>query len=482
MRYIMRYCYLLLLLLGMVACSKEKVDTPDDRDGSNGLRLNLTIQTSQQDASRTPVVEPDDGKLSAKHHVSWIRLFLIDDDEGSSNYQEILLEKTFKWEQYASNPEGQSTGYDTETMSVDIDWNEISGLQAKNKLRVIAIGLDATGRNDAVLSGNSADAYSCSGYSFSNVAWGNPAVLDEDGNLINPIPRSEFYAGCSTSFTPSDLTGIGQSDIEVSLYRRVAGFVAYFKNIPEEVKYIGIGSGHKHNYFQTSLPILSAEQLEIADEKILDAHWEGAKDGYLSIEPALSDDLIFVSVNVEGQSARTRNGGTGATVGSSNNPDPELIDNGKIMGFMPPMTIGVADYRDNASTLMLNLYGEEQTVVTPFGSTVVYPLLKSVKIFLESSVYPDEATRAGTGIIIEEEDRNPNYQYHIRANEIYRVGSEKNPVSLDGSVSYVTLQIDDVWDEYYGGSMVDNAQGGIGIDTEWGDRPSGEIGLSSNEN
>lgn len=481
MRYIMRYCYLLLLLLGMVACSKEKVDTPDDGDGSNGLRLNLTIQTSQQDASRTPVVEPDDDKLGAKHHVSWIRLFLIDDDEGNSNYREILLEKTFKWEQYASDPEGQSTGYDTESMRVDIDWNEISGLQEKNKLRVIAIGLDATGENDGVLSGNSADAYSCGGNFFSNVAWGYPTVPGEDGNPINPIPRSEFYAGCSISFKPSDLTGIGQSDIEVSLYRRVAGFVAYFKNIPEEVKYIGIGSGHKHNYFQTSLPILSAVQLGIADD-ILDKHWEGAKDGYLPIEPALSDDLIFVPVNAEGQSARARNGSTGTTVGSSNNPDPELIDNGKIMGFMPPMTIDVADYRDNASTLMLNLYGEEQTVDTSFGPTVVYPLLKSVKIFLESSVYPGGPTRAGTGIIVEEADRDPNYQYHIRANEIYRVGSEKNPVSLDGSVSDVTLQIDDVWDEYYGGIMVDNAQGGIGIDTEWGDHPAGEIGSSSNDN
>lgn len=481
MRYIMRYCYLLLLLLGMVACSKEKVDTPDDGDGSNGLRLNLTIQTSQQDTSRTPVVEPDDDKLGAKHHVSWIRLFLIDDDESSSNYQEILLEKTFKWEQYASNPGGQSTGYDTESMSVDIDWNEISGLQAKSKLRVIAIGLDATGENDGVLSGNSADAYSCVGKFFSNVAWGIPTVTDEDGNQINPIPRSEFYAGCSTSFTPSDLTGIGQSDIKVSLYRRVAGFVAYFKNIPEEVKYIGIGSGHKHNYFQISLPILSAVQLGITDEKILDKHWEGAKDGYLPIEPALSDDLIFVLVNAEGQSARTRNG-SGTTVGPSNNPDPELIDNGKIMGFMPPMTIDVADYRDNASTLMLNLYGKEHTVETSWGPTVVYPLLKSVKIFLESSVYPAGATRAGTGIIVEEADRDPNYQYHIRANEIYRIGSVDYPVSLDGSVSDVTLQIDHVWDEYYGGSMEDNAQGGIGIDTEWGDRPAGEIGSSSNDN
>ena len=473
MRYLLRNLYLLLLLMGMAACSKDKVVTSADEDISNMLRLNITVQSSQQNSSRTPVVEPDDDMLGAKHHVSYVKLYVINDDyENSDDYQNILLTKPFVWEQYDSGT--QQNGYDTHSMTVEIDLSQYASLQ---KLRIIAIGLDATDvTNLDSPSGNSADAYEYDKEEkYDNIARGFPS----NESNINPIPCSEFYAGCSRSFSPSEVTGKGKSGIEVILTRRVAGFVGYFKDIPENVKYIGIGSGHIGKSFQTSLPILSKEQLEIEDESNLNKNWPGAEEGYLPIEMAsLFDDMIFVSVYDESQSEqqlKARNSGSGIVPAGGKNPDSELVVKGKttkIMGFMPPMTIGVADYGENTSTLMLNLYGEKDT-------DSKYPLIKSVKVLLESSVYPGEGSRAGTGIIEDEGDRDVRYQYPIRANEIYRIGTKDNPISLDGSVSYVKVQIDEAWDEYYGGSMNGNAQDGIGIDTEWGDHPAGEIGTSS---
>lgn len=473
MRYLLRNLYLLLLLMGMVACSKDKVGTSADEDGSNMLRLNITVQPSQQNSSRTPVVEPDDNKLGAKHHVSYVKLYVINDDyENSDDYQNILLTKPFVWEQYDSGT--QQNGYDTHSMTVEIDLSQYANLQ---KLRIIAIGLDATNvTNLDSPSGNSADAYEYDKEEkYDNIARGFPS---SESN-INPIPRSEFYAGCSVSFSPSEVTGKGKSGIEVILTRRVAGFVGYFKDIPENVKYIGIGSGHIGKSFQTSLPILSNEQLEIEDESNLNKNWPGAEEGYLPIEMAsLFDDMIFVPVNDDSQAEqqlKARDGGSGIVPDGEKNPDPELVVKGettKIMGFMPPMTINVADYGENTSTLMLNLYGEKDT-------DSKYPLIKSVKVLLESSVYPEQGSRAGTGIIEDGGDRDLKYQYPIRANEIYRIGTKDNPISLDGSVSYVTVRIDEVWDEYYGGSMNGDKQDGIGIDTEWGDHPAGEIGTSS---
>ena len=479
MRYILRYWYLLLLLIGMSACSIVDVDNSADEDGNNMLRLNITIQNSQQNTSRTPVVEPDDNMLGAKHHVSYVKLYVINDDETSSeDYQKILLTKPFVWEQY--NSDTQQAGYDTHTMTVEIDLSQYVGLQ---KLRIIAIGLDATDVSSLDSpSGNSADAYLYdSSTKFINIAEGTSSFFDKTSNtLINPIPRSEFYTGCSKSFSPSEVTGIGKPGIEVILNRRVAGFVGYFKDIPENVKYIGIGSGHKEQLFQTRLPILSNEQLGIDDKSVLSEYWQGAEEGYLPIEvKPLFDDMIFVSVNDDSQAEqqlKARDGGSGIVPDGEKNPDPELVVKGektKIMGFMPPMTINVADYGDNTSTLMLNLYGEKDEYSE-------YPLIKSVKILLDSSVYPGQSSRAGTGIIEDEGDRDLKYQYPIRANEIYRIGTKDNPISLDGSVSYVTVRIDEVWDEYYGGSMNGNAQNGIGIDTEWGDHPAGEIETSSN--
>lgn len=488
MRYILRYWYLLLLLIGMSACSIVDDDNSADEGGSNLLRLNITIQNSQQNSSRTPVVEPDDNMLGAKHHVSYVKLYVINDETNSSDYQKVLLTKPFVWEQYKSD--SQQDGYDTHTMTVEIEWNAIGEINDISKLRIIAIGLDATGITDLENpSGNSADAYLYdSSGKFYNIAEGRSLFSDETSNtLINPIPRSEFYAGCSKSFSPSDVTGIGKPGIEVILNRRVAGFVGYFKDIPENVKYIGIGSGHIGKSFQTSLPILSKEQLEIEDELNLNDNWPGAEEGYLPIDIAsLFDDMIFVPVNDDSQAEqqlKARDGGSGIVPDGEKNPDPELVVKGettKIMGFMPPMTINVADYGENTSTLMLNLYGEKEEMIGPSSDKFYhYPLIKSVKILLDSSVYPGQGSRAGTGIIEDDGDRDAKYQYPIRANEIYRIGTEDNPISLDGSVSYVTVQIDEAWDEYYGGSMNGNAQNGIGIDTEWGDHPAGEIETSS---
>ena len=299
MRYILRNLYLLLLLMGMVACSKDKVGTSADEDGSNMLRLNITVQPSQQNSSRTPVVEPDDNMLGAKHHVSYVKLYVINDDyENSDDYQNILLTKPFVWEQYDSGT--QQNGYDTHSMTVEIDLSQYANLQ---KLRIIAIGLDATDvTNLDSPSGNSADAYSYDPVDyFYNIAVGTSSFGDETSQTsINPIPRSEFYAGCSVSFSPSDVTGKGKSGIEVILNRRVAGFVGYFKDIPENVKYIGIGSGHKAKLFQTILPILSNEQLGIDEESVdLSVYWPGAKEGSVHFDPEttipFADDMIFVS-------------------------------------------------------------------------------------------------------------------------------------------------------------------------------------------
>lgn len=464
MKYIKHYWYMVLAFLSLTACSEDKMTTFPDEDKSGVMYLDLRIQTpSQQGGTRTSVTEPEDDKLSAKHHVSCVKLYVVNDDESDANgYQNILFSKEFIWKQYS--PDTQQNGYRTDSMTVELNLNDIGSVK---KLRVIGVGLDATNVSSlAEPKGNSADAYPDAyklqvGTKFNNQVDG--VYSSDNGTAPLMIPRSELYAGCSHSFSSSEATGIGNKTV-LTLHRRVAGIVGYFKNIPDEIKYIGIGSGHKEKSVQMSLPLLSAELLELEDgnQNILDK-WTGARDGYIPLvnigDETYKDDLIFVSLAANAADE------TPAAVGKV--PDQELIEQGehvRIMGFMPPMTLAVGDYAENASTLMLNLYGDDMN--NP---------IKSVKILLENSVYPVRNTRSGTGIIEDEEERDLKYQYPISANEIYVIGSAENPVSLDGSESYIVIKIDNVWDEYYGGSMTDEAQDGVGMDTEWGDRPAGEI-------
>ena len=93
---------------------------------------------------------------------------------------------------------------------------------------------------------------------------------------------------------------------------------------------------------------------------------------------------------------------------------------------------------------------------------------------------PDKKTvsRSDTGIIdpSDEEEDNNAFHYPIRANNFYRMGEQKNPIDLSGQTSYIYIEIDPVWDEYYGGAMDnENVPPGLGIDKDWGEHIGGKL-------
>ena len=71
--------------------------------------------------------------------------------------------------------------------------------------------------------------------------------------------------------------------------------------------------------------------------------------------------------------------------------------------------------------------------------------------------------------------------YPIRANHFYRMGKHDKPIDLSGQTSDIYIEIDAVWDEYYGGAM-DNGSvpPGLGIDKEWGEHDGGTLGRDKN--
>ena len=87
-------------------------------------------------------------------------------------------------------------------------------------------------------------------------------------------------------------------------------------------------------------------------------------------------------------------------------------------------------------------------------------------------------TRSGTGIIDKPstDGDNPAMHYPLRANNFYRIGSDSKPIDLSGGTGYIYVEIDPVWDEYYGGSLDDNTpNNGTTIDNEWGQHPGGNL-------
>ena len=70
------------------------------------------------------------------------------------------------------------------------------------------------------------------------------------------------------------------------------------------------------------------------------------------------------------------------------------------------------------------------------------------------------------------------YQFPLTANHFYSLGKKHSdidePVDLEEAGSEITIQIDPFWNEYYGGN-IGEPWPGLGVDTEWGEHPGGEL-------
>lgn len=68
------------------------------------------------------------------------------------------------------------------------------------------------------------------------------------------------------------------------------------------------------------------------------------------------------------------------------------------------------------------------------------------------------------------------------------MGHPDHPIDLSGSTSYILIQIDDDWDQYYGGELQDpdsepeTPNSGMYIDKAWGEHNGGKLDYNEDEN
>lgn len=358
---------------------------------------------------------------------------------------------------------------------------------------LVAIGLDASkGYADAAeksflsdliipaaLAGNSVDAYLFSielllndSFSIANnkIVFpgisGNFPVEDESLCEINPIARSEFFAGCTYVTGQKNMP-----EITVRAERRVAGVKAYLKGIPQQidntkVKYIAIGTGPNEDFptrYNVAIPLLP-----------IDSDGSGYMDYIPNDEYNIYKEGMFPIIaplpeNMETFQSRAIGGGEPGDDEPSpeNYPDEDLIEVNEgvvtLMGYLPPVVFSPDETRSN-STMMLYLLDEDYNVLSS----------KKIVHLSESEI---ASSRAGTGII----DRpitypyDSRYHYPIMANHFYRIGTPDNPVDLDASEAEIVVSIDEFQDEYYGGHLGDNEGEGVNMDTSWGNHNAGNL-------
>lgn len=474
-----RYLIGILLMTGFLsACTVREFSDDNGLEVAekDSIRINIQIKSSLV-SSRTPVIDPEDDTSDhdGKQHVTYVHLYMF---QLTDSQYKLVYDSPVDWTgNLPASPVGEDKKTGTHTIAID-------SYDADAEYYFVAIGLDAesgypgyTGQETGGLSGNSADAYwggiqslmkeSTFGFNESDKSPSFPEVcgitsVEKGDESINPIPRSEFFAGGIY------VDNIKNENITVVANRRVAGIKAYFKGIPEiidgsEVYYLAFGTGpfgelnSRYNNCLPLLPLYAQGGQEYSD-------YYSKTEDYLENSYPIIVPVKKSEAGVEKSVGIGRSSGTEIVSGPL--PDEDLIDENytdglAVMGYLPPVAFSAEETGSN-STLMLYLLDENFRVL-------------SKKKIVQNSEINLPLSREGTGIIPGEGGYDGRYHYPIMANHIYRIGSKDNPVNLDASEAEIVVSIDEFQDEYYGGHLDEENPDGVNIDTSWGDHDAGNL-------
>lgn len=412
----------------LISCRMQEPDAD-----SGVLRLSVSMYSSLGTETRTVVSDPDhpgdSGSGIGFQHAVYAHLYLFAEPrEGGEAV--CILESPLNWYEDGETPPKPDAGVPTRTKVVEVNLNPVRDrLDDYVGFTFLVIGLDSMPEDGRF----SVDAYGMPGSLLGKTLSSVAAVLQPGKNYDGSVTVSEFFAGTET-VPELDFNRV----VHVVAYRRVAGFLAYLDRVPRNVDALVLRAAGDLNKAVSLVPRFDAsvyaDPVQVPDE-------------------AYEDYLYGPEYVLPEQTLMLRSDRLSGTGGSGTGVAPSEL--WKMNAYLLPVRFS-PDRIGAGSTLMLELWDGDVRVA-------------SYKIVHRSS-----ASRSGTGIIDGPDEYNPYYHYPIRANQLYRLGTKDNPVHLDGSVSEIEVWIDDVWDEYYGGSFGDPASG-VGLDPEWGDHPGGGL-------
>lgn len=421
-----------LMALLTAGCS-DNGSTPADEPTAAPYSIALSVDAGGTVKSRTSVADPDDN-LRGKQHVTRVQLFIYSQDDDGKDYTCVASEDV-KW----THLKGAIDGLPTQTQRYTTTYQDYKdGVNYK----FFAVGFDDTYSGDTK-SPNYDNTNSVAAYGEPNsiAATGDKLSTGtfklQNGADINLTTTSELFAGAEV-YTKSDLKDGTAGGRPINLYRRVAGIKGWFKGLPEKID----GS------------TVATVELRLYDALNTKTHFlPQMPDGYT--EPKDVPDAEY-----EDYITSPYNGNEGDIIAryTVNTADKDEFNLG---AYMLP---AAKSAQQGVSTLCLYFLDADGKELT--SRRVLYRVAEN-----------NSQTRSGTGII-DIDDTNgdsPNYHYPIRANQFYRMGTKDSPIDLSGQANFILIDIDPVWDEYYGGAMDNEYQDGVNIDKTWGEHEGGKL-------
>lgn len=425
--------YLLAVLTGSCSSSEEPTDSgKTDKAYTIALAVNGTAVLT----GRTTVTEPDENNRG-KQHVTRVQLYIYEQDATDNDFTCVSSEDV-KW----THLTGALNGLDTREQGYT---TQFQSYKDNTDYKFLAMGFDDTytgsADNPTYNNANSVAAYGRPD-AIANIGdkLSNGYFALQSGADIKLIATSELFAGART-FTKTQLEDGTAQKMPIDLYRRVAGIMGWFKGLPTTI------DGKTVN--KVVLRLYDGQNTQVAFLPVL-------PDGYT--DPAKVPDDEYRDFKTSPGTEAESNILASYTVDAKDNGSFSLS------GYVLPAAASTQLGQSTLELAMLDTNGNE--------------LAK--RHVLYKSTDDKTTTRSGTGIIDDPVDTgdSPYYHYPLRTNNFYRMGTREAPVDLSGSTTTIYIEIDPVWDEYYGGAM-DNQNvpsgGTIGIDKEWGEHEGGKL-------
>lgn len=395
MKNLIYIMYTVLAAVLAVSCSKEE-GLADQPETDSGFDLVFAAQGEDLTLSRTTLQGPE-----ALQHVSTVYLYIF---KGTGDEAICVAEEDVDWPYWENAQDGKPTlehKYRVKYM----------GFSAGEQYTFVAMGLDNTRTAAGIEDNNSKYTYGLPGSIGVGTKLSDLQVAVQAKCNRMDIAKSEWFAGSLVLTGEQILTAKAET---LNLYRRVAGVMGYFKDIPKGVEKLQICLYQPQNKEAWVLP-------QPAENGVFKDYVES-----LAVD---SDDQnadtwkVLVEIDLESGIEGSGYGQGGSYV-------------------LPARASTTAE----ETTLSLKLIGNnENTTLTR-------------KIYQQTAYAPVQAslsrgeTDEGTGIIGGEDDSqgpdDEEYKYHypIIANHFYSIGTKDNPVSLaDNGEIFVIINAG--WDD-----------------------------------
>lgn len=365
-----------LLCLVIAGCSQEIPYSQEEETGEGQVELLFNASTGL--ITRTTLPGPDD-----LQHVQNVQLYIFD---GTATSSICVASEDVNWVHTA----GAENGLPTREQRYKVKYN---GFQPTTTYTFLAVGLD----------NQSGGTYGLpAAITVGGTTLGDAKATLAAGKVRGDIAASELFAGASELTT----TKLGSGTARVDLYRRVAGVMGYFTNIPTKINGTAVASLRIELYRiqNKSVPLLKQEQNDF-------------------IMGAMSEDEVDkILVEIQGADFVA----TDAVISKGSYVLPVIAP------FATSDAATAASYDES--------YVKDYTLCVILTDDSGY-VLRTQRV--RASDTSSSETTGGTGIIV----TTDAYRFPILANNFYSIGSKDAPIDLGGDGDDIYIEINPNWSQ-----------------------------------